>query len=95
VYPIWRLQPDALLVILVVNKPHLFATWLFASIVSDLRFELSSFQSLNGLKISRCVNFRAHELVKWVATHLVFGNISLGFPILSSIRIKNGNDLPL
>ena len=89
------LEGDALLVILAVNHPHLFASWQFAPIVSNLRLELSSFQSWNALKVSRCANFRAHALAKWAATHLVFGSILLGFPILSSIRIKNGKDPPL
>jgi hypothetical protein len=91
----FTLEGDALLVILAVNKPHLFATLQFAPIVSDLRLELSSFQSWNALKVSRCANFRAHELAKWAATHLVFGSIPLGSPILSSIWIKNGKDPPL
>jgi hypothetical protein len=84
------------LVILAVNKPHLFATWQFSPIVSDLRLELSSFQSWNALKVSnRCANFRVHALAKLATTHLEFGSIPLGSPILSSIRIKNGNDPPL
>ena len=91
----FMLEGDALLVILAVNQPHLFATWLFAPIVSDLRHELSSFQSWNALKVSRYANFRAHVLAKWAATHLVFGSIPLGSPILSSIRIKNEKDPPL
>ena len=89
------LEGDAILVILVVNKPHLFVTWQFAPIVSDLRLKLSSFQSWNTLKVSRCANFRTHTLTKRAATHLVFGSILLGSPILSYIRIKNGKDPPL
>ena len=94
-FSFFTLEGDALLVILTVNKPHLFASWQFAFIVSDLRLELSSFQSWNASKVSRCANFRAHELAKWAATHLVFGSIPLGSPILSSIRIKNGKYPPL
>jgi hypothetical protein len=88
------LEGDALLVILAVNQPHLFATWQFAPIVSNLRLKLFSFQSWNVLKVSRCTNFCAHVLEKWAATHLVFGNIPLGSHILSSIMIKNGKDPP-
>ena len=89
------LEGDALLVILTVNQPQLFATWQFAPIISYLRLELSSFQSCNALKVSRCANFRAHVLAKWIATHFMFGSIPLGSLIFSSLRIKNGKDPPL
>jgi hypothetical protein len=80
------------LVILAVNKPYLFVTWQFTSIVSNVKLEFYFFQSWNTLKVSRCVNFHAHILAKWAVTHHVFGSISLDSSILSFIRIKNGND---
>ena len=89
------LEEDALLVILAMNKLHIFAIWQFAPIVLDLRLELSSFQSWNALKVSRHANFCAHVLAKWAATHLVFDSIPLRSPILSSIRIKNEKYPPL
>jgi hypothetical protein len=46
----FMLEGDAILVILNVNRPHLFATWQFAHIVSDLRLELSSFSKLKCFK---------------------------------------------
>jgi hypothetical protein len=84
------LEGDALLVILAVNQPHLFATWQFAPIISDLRLELSTFQNWNALKFYRCANFRVYVLAKWAVIYLVFGSIPSGSPILSSIMIKNG-----
>jgi hypothetical protein len=39
----FMLERDALLVILTVNQLHLFATWQFAHIISDLRLEPSFF----------------------------------------------------
>jgi len=86
------LEGDALLVILAVNQPYLFSSWHFAPYISNIRLELFIFQSRNASKVSRYANFRAHVLAKWAATHLVFGSISTGSPILSSIKIKNGND---
>jgi hypothetical protein len=86
------LEGDALLVILAINTPSLFHSWNFSNIVSDIILDLSSFQSWNGLKVSRSANFRAHALTKWAASHLIFGSIPKGSPILSSIRIKNGKD---
>jgi uncharacterized membrane protein len=47
------------------------------------------------VKVSRCANYHAHALAKWVTAHLVFGSISIGSPILSSIRINNGKYPPL
>jgi hypothetical protein len=44
------------------------------------------------LNVSSCVNYRAHALDKWVASHIMFGGILIGFLILSSIEIKGGKD---
>ena len=52
------------MVILAVNQPHFFATWQFTSIISDLILELTSFQSWNALKVSRCGNCCAYVLTK-------------------------------
>ena len=40
---VFSFEGDALLVILVVNQPTLFAFWHFNSIISDICVELSSF----------------------------------------------------
>jgi hypothetical protein len=89
------LEGDALLVILAVDQPLLFSSWQFSSFISDIRLDLSSFLSWNARKVSKCAIFRAHALAKWAAIHHVFGSISTGSPILSSIRIKNGKNPPL
>jgi hypothetical protein len=89
------LEGDALLVILAVNQPHIFSSWHFAPYISDIRLELSIFQSWNDSKVFRCANLHAHVLVKWAATHLMFGSIPICSPIFSSIRIKNGKDSSL
>ena len=39
----FHLEGDALLVTLAINNPFLFESWNFASIVSDIRLNLSSF----------------------------------------------------
>jgi hypothetical protein len=79
------LEGDALLVILAVNQPLLFTSWQFPSVVSNITVNLSSFQSLNALKVFRCANFQAHSLTNWAITYLVFGSIPLGSSILSSL----------
>jgi len=86
---------DALLVILEINSLELFALWNFSNWVFDINLSLSSFQSWNALKVYRCANYHAYALAKWVTSHLVFGSISIGSPILSSIWIKSGKDPPL
>jgi hypothetical protein len=86
------LEGDALLVVLAINTPLIFSSWNFASFLSNINLVLSSFHSWSAVKVSRCVNFRAHVLAKW---DLVFGSISIGSSILSSIRIKNGKNPPL
>jgi hypothetical protein len=93
-YGCFALEGDALLVILAVNQPHLFSTWQFASIVSDITLDLSFFQSLSALKISRCANFRAHCLAKWAATHLVFGSIPIDLPFFLPFGSRMGKILP-
>jgi hypothetical protein len=92
---VFFLEGDALLVTLAVKQPSLFSSWHFNSVILDICVELSSFRSWHTSKVSRCANYRAHTLAKWAATHLVFGIIPLGSPILSSIRIENGKDPPL
>jgi hypothetical protein len=57
-------EGDALLVILAINSPTLFSSWYFVNCISDISLTLSSFQSWNALKVSRCANFRAHALAK-------------------------------
>ena len=86
------LEDDALLMVLAVNNPPLFHSWYFANYISNISLALSSFQSWSALKIFQCA---ARTLVKWAAFNYVFGSISTGFPILFSIRIKNGKDSPL
>jgi hypothetical protein len=44
------------------------------------------------MKVFRSANLRAHVLVKWPATHLMFGSISTRSLILFSIKIRNGID---
>jgi hypothetical protein len=39
------LEEDALLVILAVNQPHLFSTWHFAPLISDIKLDLPAFHS--------------------------------------------------
>ena len=56
------LEGDALLVTLAVNHPSTFSSWHFSSYVSDIILVLSSFQSWHVLKVSKCVNYRAHAL---------------------------------
>jgi hypothetical protein len=34
------------------------------------------------MKVSKCANYRAHILAKWVVTHLLFDSISTGSSIL-------------
>jgi hypothetical protein len=53
------LEGDALLVVLAINNPPLFSSWCFAHCISDISLVLSSLQSWNALKVSRCANFRA------------------------------------
>jgi hypothetical protein len=43
-YGCFALEGDALLVILAVNQSHLFSTWQFASIVSDITLDIYFFQ---------------------------------------------------
>jgi hypothetical protein len=86
------LEGDALLVVSAINNPPLFSTWSFANCIADISTVLSSFPSWNASKVSRCANFRAHTLAKWAASHLVFGSIPIGSPIISSIRIRGGKD---
>jgi hypothetical protein len=89
------LEGDALLVALAINNHSLFSSWNFANCLADVSLVLSSFQSWNASKVSRSANFRAHALGKWATSHLVFGSILIGSPILSSIRIRSGKDPPL
>jgi hypothetical protein len=89
------IEGDALLVVSAINNPPLFSSWCFANCITDISVVLSSFPSWNVSKVSRCANFRAHALAKWATSHLVFGSIPIGSPILSSIRIRGGKDPPL
>jgi hypothetical protein len=91
----FSLEGDALLMILAINSPSLFPSWSFSNCISDINVVLASFQSWSALTVSRSANFRAHALAKWAASHLIFGSIPKGSPILSSIQIKNGKDPPL
>jgi hypothetical protein len=91
----FTLEGNALLVILVVNQPHLFSSWHLAPFILDIILNLSSFLNWNALKVSRSANLRAHVLVKWATTHIVFGSIPTRSPILFSLKIKNGKDLPI
>jgi hypothetical protein len=91
-YDHFIIEGDALLVILAINSPELFSLWNFSNVVSDINLSLSSFQSWNALKVSRCANYRAHALDKWAASRLVIGSISIRSPILSSIQIQSGKD---
>jgi hypothetical protein len=91
-YDHFIIEGDALLVILAINSPELFYLWNFSNVVSDINLSLSSFQSWNALKVSRCANYRAHALDKWAASRLVIGSISIRSPILSSIQIQSGKD---
>jgi hypothetical protein len=84
----FTLEGDSLLVTLAINSPPTFSSWCFCNIVSDISVFLSSFRRWKALKVSRSANFRAHALGKWAATNQ-------GSPILSSIRIQSGKDLPL
>ncbi|XP_059440565.1 uncharacterized protein LOC132173020 [Corylus avellana] len=58
------LEGDALLVVLAINNPSLFSSWIFANCISDISVVLAPFQSWNALKVSRSANFRAHALAK-------------------------------
>lgn len=89
------LEGDAINIILAIQQPDLFQDWNFASIISDVNFFLFSFTSWKASKVSRSANVRAHLLARWAASNLVFGSIPNWSPILSSIRIKNGNDPPM
>ena len=40
--------------------------------ISDISLVLSSFQSLNVLKVSHSANFRVHTLTKCADSHLIF-----------------------
>jgi hypothetical protein len=71
------LEGDALLVVLAINNPSLFSSWIFANCIADVSLVLSSFQSWNALKVSHSANFRAHALGKWATSHFVFGNIPI------------------
>jgi hypothetical protein len=66
------IEGGALLVVFTINNPFFFFSWCFANCITDINVILSSFLSWNASKVSRCVNFRAYALVKWVAFHLVF-----------------------
>jgi hypothetical protein len=89
------LEGDALNVVLAIQQPQLFEGWNFSNVVSDISLYLHSFYSWKAVKVSRSVNFRAHCLAKWAASHLVFGSIPIRSSILSSIRTKSGKDPPL
>jgi hypothetical protein len=86
------LEGDAINIILTIQNPDLFKDWNFASIISDINFFLLSFHSWKASKISRSANVRAHLLARWAAFNLVFGSILNWSLIISSIRIKNGDD---
>ena len=58
------LEGDALLVVLAINNPTLFSSWSFANCIFYINLALSSFQSLNALKVSHSVNFRAYVYAK-------------------------------
>jgi hypothetical protein len=88
-------RADAFLVILPINSPEFFFLWNFSNVVFDISLSLSSFQSWNALKVSRCANYRARALAKWAASHLIFGSIPIRSPILSSNRIQGVKDRPL
>jgi hypothetical protein len=82
---------DAFLVVLTINNhsssffffSFFFFSWTYANCIYNISLVLSSFQSWNNLKVSRCANFRAHALAKWAASHHVFGSIPTESPILS------------
>ena len=66
------LEGDALLIIFAINSPSLFSSWTFANYISNIRLIMSYFQSWNTLKVSQCVNFRAHALPKYATSNHVF-----------------------
>jgi hypothetical protein len=55
---------SALLVILAINSLEFFSLWNFSNVVFYISLSLSSFQSWNALKVSRCANYQAHALAK-------------------------------
>jgi hypothetical protein len=91
-YDNFTLEGDSLLLTLAINSLSTFSSWCFCNIVSDIIALLSSFQSLNALKVSLSTNFRAHALGKLAAINHVFGSIPKGSLILSSIRMQSGKD---
>jgi hypothetical protein len=47
----------ALTAILAIKNPNLFREWNFSSVLDDIHFIFSSFQSWKALKVSCCANF--------------------------------------
>lgn len=85
-----HLEGDCTLTILAINKDHLVSGWPCAPVVADIHSQLLLFEKLTASKVLRCANFGAHLVVKWAASHNVFGTILKNSPFLFSVRIKSG-----
>jgi hypothetical protein len=88
------LEGDSLITITALNNPNYVSEWSSREIISDVIFLLSSFSSWSATKVSRSINLRAHLVVKWAASHNVYGSIPTSLPFLSAVRIKSGHDPP-
>jgi hypothetical protein len=64
--------------------------------IADCHQQLSFFSFWTALKVFRCVkmcNSQAHSVTKWVASHLVFGNIIENSHFLLALRIRSSKSL--
>jgi hypothetical protein len=86
------LEGNSQLIILAINKDHLFLDWLCAPVIGDIQLHLLRFDSWTALKVSRCANSRAHSVAKWAASNNMFGSIPAFSPFLCSLSFKNGRD---
>lgn len=71
------------------TKPHYFHNGAL-----DIYHKLLMNPDWTVSKISRCANFKAHDIAKWAVTNHVFGYIPTSSHMISSIHTKSGKDPP-
>jgi hypothetical protein len=88
------LEGDSLSTILALHSSCLDREWSSAAIISDISYLFFFFLSWSATKVSRSVNFRAHLVAKWAASHHCYGSILTSLAFLDSVRIKSDKDPP-
>jgi hypothetical protein len=89
------IEGDSLVTMLAINDSLLFLEWNTEPIISDILFQLRFIPIWKALKVFRCANFSAHQIVRWVTANHVFCSIPHCFSFIYVLWFRSDNDPPL